>query len=98
MRNDLLDGFYGEKGTGYQGVTPKACKRFAKHCEKSMLNWLNDTTKSNFKDLKEFNNPQAQAGVDVKMAEDFQFDNSIDVIEDTGCALLDEMSSDEEEA
>ncbi len=79
-------------------ATEEACKRFAKHCEKSMLNWLNDTTKSNFKDLKEFNNPQAQAGVDVKMADGFQFDNSFDVIDETGFALSDEMSSDEEEA
>ena len=94
MRKDLVDGFYGDKATGYK--TPAACRKFAKQCEKSMLKWLNDTTKSNLADLKEFNSPQAQTGAQIIMAEDFQFDNSFDITEDTVSGLFDEISSDEE--
>ena len=63
-----------------------------------MLQWFNTTTKSNLSDLKQLNNSQANSGIDIPMAEGFQFDNAFDVAEETGFALLDESSSHEEHA
>ena len=40
MRNDVIKGFYGDKRTGYRGITGKACVKFITKFENLMLKWL----------------------------------------------------------
>ena len=91
MRKDLVAGFYGDKDTSYRGVTPVAAKKLTLKCEKLMLKWLNKHNDSNYTKLKEFKR------VSLDMAEAFQFDNTFEVGEASGFAMLDDISSDEEE-
>ena len=52
MKKDLVHGFYGDKSTGYKGVTPSRVKQLIKSCENSMLDWINKNTKANITDFK----------------------------------------------
>ena len=74
-------------------VTPAAVKKLTLKCEKLMLKWLNKHNDSNYTELKEFK--RATVSDSLGMAEAFQFDNTFEVGE--GFAMLDDISSDEEE-
>ena len=93
MRKDLIIGFYGDKKSGYKGVTPSRVKALTESCEKDMLEWLNKYNKSNYTDLKDFKPENKTSHID--QAEEFQFDNSMIPEEETGFPFLDDESSDE---
>ena len=40
-RKDLIIGIYGDRESGYKGVTPKRVKELTLVCEKDILEWLN---------------------------------------------------------
>ena len=100
MRCDLVCGFYGDEH-GYPGVTPGRVRKLTLECEKLMLAWLNETTKSSYSNLKDYKNEESIVKEDT--LEEFQFNNDLElfeVIEEQETRgylpLLDDPSSDEE--
>ena len=90
-------GFYGNKSNNYKGVTPRRVRKLTYECEGLMVKWLNEFGNLNYTllDLKNFR-LQAEDDSLLPMAEEFQFDNSLELGGETCLPFLEEDSSSEE--
>ena len=80
MRSFLIKGFYGDKDTGYRGVTPRRVRELTEICEQRMLKWLQEFVDKNISNLESFKRETSSSN--FNMASDFEFDNSLELGED----------------
>jgi len=95
MRQDIVNGFYDEKDGSFKGVAPAAVKRLTLKCEQRMLQWLKRFQNVDLENLKDYKRQKPTSYID--MAEPFQFDNSLELGDQTtDTTIFEDMFSDAE--